>query len=143
MLAAPVLLGFSVPLIGVVASLFLLPLIAHRVRLRLWPRSSARATIAWSVLALIGLWLPALLTLFSQGAIPLGGPTVWLLIPLCAPGQLSTLIIPALAATAAVLAGAGVGALARHPWPWVVGAWIAPMAYIAASRWLVDGTFYC
>lgn len=143
LLAIPVFLAFSIPLLGVVASLLLLPLIAHRVRLRLWPRSPARSTVAWSALALIGLWLPALLSLFSQGAIPLGGPTVWLLIPLCAPGQLSTLIVPALAATVSVLAGAGISTLARHPWPWVVGAWAAPMAYIAASRWLVDGIFYC
>lgn len=143
LLAVPVLLAFSIPLLGVIASLLLLPLIAHRVRRRLWPLSSTRATIAWSVAALVGLWLPALLTLFSQGAIPVGGATVWLLIPLCAPAQLSTLIVPALAATATVLAGAGVSALSRHPWPWVVGAWMAPMAYLVTSQWLVDGTFFC
>lgn len=143
LLAVPVLLAFSVPLLGFVASLLLLPLIAARVRRRLWPRSSARATVVWSVLALVGLWLPALLSLFSQGAIPQGGATVWLLIPLCAPGQLATLIVPALAGTVFALTGAGVSTLTRHPWPWVVGAWLAPMAYIAASQWLVDGSFVC
>ncbi|GAB3254803.1 hypothetical protein [Arthrobacter pigmenti] len=143
LLGIPVLVAFSIPVLGFVASLFLMPLAGFRVRRRLWPRISGGATIAWSMLALVGLWFPALLSLFSQGAIPVGGSVVWLLIPLCAPTGFGAFIVPALAATAFGLAGAAASVPVRHPWPWVVGAWAAPLAYIAATLWLVDTSFQC
>lgn len=143
LLGIPVLLAFSLPVLGFVASLILMPLAARRVRWRLWPAVSGKAALAWSVLALVGLWFPAMLSLFSQGAISLGGSVVWLLIPLCTPSGFGALIVPALAATVFGLIGALASVAARHPWPWVLGAWIAPLAYTAAALWLVDTAFLC
>lgn len=142
-LAVPTLLGFSIPVLGFVASLLVSPVVAARVRQRLWPRTSARAAVGCAALALAGLWLPALLALFSQGAASAGLATGWLLVPLCAPVQLSTLVLPALAATAASLVGSAVSALLHRPWPWVVSAWVAPWAYVLTTRSLPDGAFFC
>lgn len=142
LLAVPTLVAFSIPVLGFIVSLLLPPLIASRVRSRLWPRSSPRAALVCSVLVIAGLWLPALLSVLSVLSLEPTASPVWLLVPLCGPEQMSTHVIPALAATAASLAGAAASTLTRHPWPWVVAAWVAPLAYTAASRWL-DGAFFC
>lgn len=143
LLAIPVLVAFSIPVVGFLASLILLPLAAYLVRRALWPLTSRRATAGWSVLALVGLWLPALLPLLSQGGIALGGSVVWLLIPLCVPAGLAAVMVPALAATVISLAGAAASVRTGHPWPWVVGAWVSPFAYIATSLWLVETALQC
>jgi len=74
--------------------------------------------------------------LISQGRLG-SDATVWLIIPLCAPAGAS-LVVPAALAAVAYLIGTAVSYLVRSPWPWVIGAWAAPLAYSAASRWLVD-----
>ncbi|HZJ07043.1 MAG TPA: hypothetical protein VFD59_16435 [Nocardioidaceae bacterium] len=63
--------------------------------------------------------------------------TTWLILPLCAPAG-AALMVPAALGAGAYLIGVTVGAIVRSPWPWVLGAWAAPLAYSAASRWLVD-----
>ncbi|WP_026818659.1 hypothetical protein [Arthrobacter castelli] len=143
LLSLPALVAFSIPLLGFVASLILVPLAAYRVRPTLWPRTSRLAAASWSALALAGLWFPALLALLSQGAVLLGGSVVWLLIPLCTPVGLTAVMVPAAAATAVGLAGAMASLRTPRPWPWVVGLWVSPFAYIAASLWLVDASFHC
>ena len=139
LLASPTLVAYTIPLLGVIVSLLLTLLITARVRSRLWPRCSAPAARWCSVLAIVGLWLPAL----SSFTFAEPNTMLWLLIPLCAPEQMSAYLIPALAATAVSFVGAGASALARHPWPWVLAAWVAPLAYLAAGRWLTDGSFFC
>lgn len=134
-LALPGVLAFTVPLVGFLASL-LLPFLAARVRSRLWPQTSPIVGHLCAALAVIGLWLPALLAVVSLGQVG-SDATTWLIIPLCAPVGAS-LVVPALLAAVAYLIGTAVGAIVRNPWPWVLGAWAAPLAYAAASRWLVD-----
>ena len=140
LLALPALVIYTLPLIGLLASL-LLPLFASEARSRLWPRISPFTTRLCSGLALIGLWLPALVFLLSSGRV-WPGATVWLIIPLCAPSG-SALWVPALVAISAYLVGLAVSTIAQHPWPWVVGAWAAPLAYEAAGMWLVDARVAC
>jgi hypothetical protein len=149
-LAVPAFLAFTIPLIGFVVSL-LLPLLASLVRSRLWPGISLFTSRVCSGLVVTGLWLPALVFLFSLAWVADAesgeglwgsGATVWLLIPLCAPSG-SARWVPALLAISAYLAGLAVSTVVRHPWPWVLGAWVAPLAYEAASRWLVDAQFVC
>jgi len=134
-LAVPGILAFTIPLVGFLASL-LLPFFAARLRSRLWPQTSPTIGHLCAALAVIGLWLPALLAVASLGQVG-SGATTWLIIPLCAPAGTS-LVVPALLATAAYLSGITVSALVRNPWPWVLGAWAAPLAYGTASRWLVN-----
>ncbi len=134
-LAVPGVLSFSVPLVGFLTSL-LLPAFAARVRNRLWPTTSPAVGHLCAALVVTGLWLPAVLTVVSAGRLGLDA-TTWLVLPLCTPAGAS-LFMPAAVALAAYLGGLGVAVLVRSPWPWVVGAWGAPLAYSAAGRWLVD-----
>ena len=89
-----------------------------------------------ATLAVTGLWLPALLAVVSFGELG-SAATTWLIIPLCAPVG-AALVVPAVLAVTAYLIGTTVGVILRTPWPWVIGAWAAPLVYAAASRWLVD-----
>ena len=140
LLALPIVVIYTLPVIGFVVSLFL-PLFASRVRFRLWPRISLFTSRVCSGLAVTGLWLPALVFLLSATRVGTGA-TIWLIIPLCAPSG-AGLWVPALLAMSAYLAGLAVSTIVRHPRPWVVGAWVAPLAYEAASRWLLDAQFVC
>ncbi len=134
-LAVPGVLAFTIPLVGFLASLFL-PFFAARSRSLLWPRTSPIMGHLAAALAVIGLWLPALLAVASFGRLG-SAATTWLLIPLCAPVG-AALVIPAGLAVASYLIGTTVGVILRTPWPWVIGAWAAPLVYAAASSWLVD-----
>ena len=134
-LAVPGVLAFTVPLVGLLASL-LLPLYAAQARSRLWPQTSRIVGHLCAALAVTGLWLPALLFVFTQGRLG-SEATSWLLLPLCAPVGAS-LVVPAVVAAVAYLVGTGLAVAIRNPWFWVLGAWAAPLAYSAASLWLVD-----
>lgn len=129
-----VFITYALPFFGLLASLSL-PLVTHRARRYLWPETPSGYSIAWSVMALVGLWLPGLLTISTP---MLAGPeegggwevsTLWLVIPLCAPDNLNAVLLPALAATATCLAGLLGAAATRRGWPWVVAAWLAPWAH--------------
>lgn len=133
-LAAPGVLAFTVPPFGIVASL-LLPLMAWRVGHMLWPQVRRTMVQFCAALAVIGLWLPAALALVTNGRVG-SEAGVWLLIPLCAPSG-TGLVVPAALAAAAYL-GLAASAVLRSPWAFVLGAWAAPLAYWAASSWLVD-----
>lgn len=137
-LAVPGVLAFTIPLVGFVASL-VMPLFATRSRSLLWPRTSPIMGHLAAALAVTGLWLPALLAVASSGRVG-SAATTWLLIPLCAPVG-AALVVPGVLAVAAYLIGTTVSVILRTPWPWVIGAWAAPLVYAAASRWLVD--FVC
>ena len=134
-LAVPGVLAFTIPLFGFLTSL-LLPLFAARVRPRLWPRTSPFIGHLCAALVVIGLWLPALLAVVSLGRVGSDAAT-WLIIPLCAPSGVA-LLVPAALAVAAYLVGLAVSDILKNPWPWVLGAWTAPLAYWAAGRWLVN-----
>lgn len=140
LLALPAFVVYTLPPVGFLASL-LLPLFASRVRSRIWPRISPFTSRVCSGLVVTGLWLPALVYLLSLARVG-SGATIWLIIPLCAPSG-SALWVPALLAISAYLAGLAVSTVVRHPWPWVLGAWVAPLAYEAASLWLVDFQPFC
>lgn len=133
---APVgVLAFTLPLVGFVTSL-LLPFFSARSRSRLWPGTSPFMGHVAAALAVTGLWLPAMLAVATSGQLG-SASTTWLLIPLCAPVG-AALAVPAVSAVAVYLIGTAVGVIFRTPWPWVLGAWTAPLAYAAASHWLVD-----
>lgn len=134
-LAVPGVLALTVPVVGFLASL-LLPLFAARVRSRLWPRTSPITSHLCATLAVIGLWLPALLAVVSHGRLG-SEATTWLILPLCAPVGAS-LVVPTVLALTVYLSATTIGVIVRSPWPWVLGAWAAPLAYSAAGRWLVD-----
>jgi len=138
-LAIPGVLALTVPMVGFLTSL-LLPVVAARVGSRLWPQSSPIVRHLCAALALIGLWLPALLAVVSLGQLG-SDATTWLIIPLCAPVG-AALVVPAVFAALAYLMGITVAATFRSPWPWVLGAWAAPLTYSAATRWLVDFTCF-
>lgn len=137
-LAVPGTVALAVPLFGFLATVSL-PFIVSRFGPELWPQTSRRAQRLCAALAIAGLWLPAMLALASLGKLG-SEATTWLLLPLCAPTGAS-LVVPALFAAATYLAGTTATVIIRRPWPWVIGAWAAPLAYSAASRWLVD--FIC
>ena len=133
----PGVLAFTIPPVGFLATL-LLPFFAARVRARLWPRTSPGVGHLCAALAVVGLWLPAVLAMVSGGRLG-SEATLWLMIPLCAPTG-AALVWPAALAIAAYLIGTAIAVVARSPWPWVLGAWAAPLAYSAAGLWLVDFT---
>ena len=138
-----VLLTYAAPFYGVALSLTL-PLLTHARRRYLWPSASRRASLLCSLLAWLGLWLPAVVDfttpLFYDAGIQLS--TSWLLIPLCAPDRLAAWFVPA--AAAAVVGALGLaGAMARgHPWPWLAAAWLAPWAHLAVFS-LMSTEFVC
>jgi len=134
-LVVPVVLAFTVPPVGFLAS-FSLPLLAARMRSRLWPRTSRLTGQLCAALALAGLWLPALLALVSNGRIGFEA-TTWLVLPLCAPSG-AALLVPPVLAVLTYLAGLTASVVTKSPVPWVLGTWGAPLAYWAASSWLVD-----
>ena len=134
-LALPGVLALTLPVVGFVASLSL-PFFAARSRPRLWPGTSPIMGHLAAALAVTGLWMPAVLAVASLGRLG-SDATTWLLLPLCAPVG-AALVVPAGLAVGAYLIGTTAGVLLRTPWPWVLGAWAAPLAYAAASRWLVD-----
>jgi hypothetical protein len=131
--ATLVLVAYALPFFGLPASMCL-PLATHKARRYLWPETSQGRSLAWSVLAWVGLWLPALVSFFAPvvAGPEVGGlepSTVWLVIPLCAPDSLNALLLPALAAAATGLAGL-LGAVAtRRAWPWLAAAWLAPWVH--------------
>lgn len=130
------LLAFAVPLFGFLVSL-LLPLFAARARARLWPRTSPIIGHLCAALVVAGLWIPALLAVVSSGRLG-SEATTWLILPLCAPVGAAALVVPSVLAIVAYLGGVTVGVIVRSPWPWVLGAWAAPLVYSAAASWLVD-----
>lgn len=134
-LAAPVVLAFTVPPLGFFVSLSL-PILAARVCSRLWSGISPAIGCLYASIALTGLWLPAALALASGGRIG-SESAVWLVIPLCAPSG-AALLVPAALAILTYLTGLICSLISSRPWPWVVGTWGAPVAYWAAASWFVD-----
>ena len=133
-IAGLVFVAYAVPFLGFLASLCL-PFVTHKARRWLWPEATSGLSIAWSVMAGVGLWLPGLLSLFTPmlaGSEEGGGfeaSTLWLVMPLCAPDNLAAVLLPALAAAVTCLAGL-LGAVAtRRGWPWVAAAWLAPWVH--------------
>jgi hypothetical protein len=125
-----VFIAYTVPFFGLVASLCI-PFVTHTSRRHLWPEASNVYSIAWSLLAWAGLWLPGVFGLFTSGSSAAGDPvsTTWLIIPLCAPTGLSAVVVPALAASVTCLAGLIGAAVTGRGWSWVVAAWLAPWVH--------------
>ena len=125
--------AYAVPFWGPMASLLLIAL-THGARRLLWPSASEARSAIVSVVAWVGLWLPGLLDLFTPLLHEAGvsSSTTWLTLPLCGPERLADHFLPAAAATGVCLLGLLVAALTRRPWPWVVAAWLAPWAHLAA-----------
>ena len=129
-----VFIAYAVPFFGLFASLAL-PFVTHSSRRYLWPQASDASSKAWSVLAWVGLWLPALLSFFTPmfaGSDEGGGveaSTLWLVMPLCAPDSLNALLLPAVAAAVTCLVGLSGAVAIRRGWLWVAAAWLAPWAH--------------
>lgn len=129
-----VFIAYALPFFGFFASMCV-PLLTHAARRYLWPETPSAYSIAWSVMAWVGLWLPAVLSFFTPA---LAGPeegggfevsTMWLVIPLCAPDSLNALLLPALAAAVTCLAGLLGTVATRRGWPWLAAAWLAPWVH--------------
>ena len=129
-----VFIAYALPLLGFLASMCI-PFLTHKARRHLWPETLRDQSIAWSVVAWVGLWLSGLISTIAP---VLAGPgegggfeasTLWLVMPLCAPDSLNAVLLPALAAAVTCLAGL-LGAVAtRRAWPWVAAAWLAPWVH--------------
>ena len=142
-IAALVLVGYATPLLGPLVCLGL-PFLTHSLRRRLWPEASIGRSIAWSLLAWVGLWLPGLVGLFTQVFSPAGVEvsTSWLLIPLCAPQNIGAVLLPAMAAALTCLAGLMGAVRTRRGWWWVAAAWLAPWVHsLVFSR--LPHEFFC
>ena len=138
-----VLIAYGLPFFGLLASLCV-PLATHASRRHLWPEASTTSSLVWSLTAWAGLWLPGLVDLFTPAfhAAGVEVSTTWLIIPLCAPSELSAVLLPALAAAVTCLAGL-LGAVAtRRGWPWVVAAWLAPWVHYLTLSW-IPHHFFC
>ncbi len=129
-LSGLVLAGYGVPFFGLPVSL-LIPLAAYQFGGHLWPDTPGRRRIGLGFLGWLGLWLPAIayITTPLLSAAGLDLSTGWLVIPLCGPTASLAVVIPAVAASLVVAAGATTSALGRTPWPWVMAAWLAPWAH--------------
>ena len=125
-------LGFWLPLLGPWLSMLAVILVVPRAGRRIWPLAE-RWTRRSCVLAIAGLWLPGLLGLmgvfYGLGAVEAAGASGWLFLPLCAPDDVLTL---AALATAVLALGAVLTVWMQRPWPWLIGAFAAPLAYGAA-----------
>jgi hypothetical protein len=146
-IAVLVFIAYALPFFGFFASLSL-PFVTHAARRHLWPEAPRAHSIVWSLLGWAGLWLPALLSTFalvSAGSEEVGGlkvSTMWLVMPLCAADSLNAVLLPALAAAAACLAGLLGAAATRRGWPWVAAAWLAPWVHYLIST-QIPHEFFC
>jgi hypothetical protein len=135
--------AYTVPLLGFGVSL-LIPFIAHWSRHVLWPRASTTASFIWASLVVVGIWWTVVaLFLLPVSAVSFDHGVFWLIVPLCGPRHIAAWVVPALTATTAYTLGLAGTAWLRRPGPWLVGAWVAPLAYQVAMTWLVDNTFIC
>ena len=146
-IAMLVFVAYALPFLGLLVSLAL-PFVTHTARGYLWPDAPSGHSITWSLMAWAGLWLPSLLSIFTQvfaGSEGGGGlevSTLWLVMPLCAPDSLNAVILPALAAAATSLAGLLGAVTTRRAWPWIVAAWLAPWVHQLVSA-QIPHEFFC
>lgn len=142
-IALLVLIAYALPFFGFLASLCL-PFVTQTYRRHLWSKASSTYSMAWSLLAWAGLWLPGLVHFFTPAFYEVGVEVsiAWLIIPLCEPIGLNAVLVPASAAAVTCLVGL-LGAVAtRHAWPWVAAAWLAPWVhYLVFSQ--IPHEFLC
>ena len=140
----PLALVYAVPFLGLVLSMAL-PALTHACRGFLWGAASRSESLVGSVLAWVGLWLPALTYFFTgwTAAAPAEQSTSWLIIPLCGPIGPWTTLAPAAAATAVGLIGLAVAHRLGRPWPWVISTWLAPWMHQYVLRLLPNSEFIC
>lgn len=143
LLAIPAL-GFFLPLLGPLLSLLAVGAAVPRAVAALWP--GVRRPRLLVLLGCAALWWPAVLFFVflsfygdqlgspetdpglraASDAVEAVGVTVWLFVPLAAPRDW---ISPAAAALAIVVLGAVASARVHRPWPWLLAAAAAPVAY--------------
>lgn len=137
------LLTYAAPFYGVALSLAL-PVVTHLGRRHLWPDACRRTSLVCSLLAWVGLWLPAIVDfstpLFYNAGIQIS--TSWLLIPLCGPDSRAAWFVPAAAAATVCALGLAVAMAQRRPWAWLAAAWLAPWAHYAVLS-LMSTEFIC
>jgi hypothetical protein len=131
LLTLSVAVAYGVPFFGFLLSV-VIPVIAIGQRDVLWPTVPRRVVNIAAILALMGLWLPALVDFFTPFFYARGMEvsTGWLIIPLCGPEDLVTWVLPAVAAALLVGVGVAFSVLRRTPWYWVVAMWLAPWAHM-------------
>jgi hypothetical protein len=137
------LLTYAAPFFGFVLSLAL-PVVTHRGRRYLWPSTSRRTSLVCSLLAWVGLWLPAIVDfstpLFYEAGLQVS--TSWLIIPLCGPDSPAAWFVPAVAAATVCALGLAAAMAHRRPWAWLAAAWLAPWVHYAAFS-LMATEFVC
>ena len=131
LLVTPVV-GFALPFYGLPVSLLTLWLLVPRAGAVVWTRR-AEQPVRVALLGAATLWLLPVLSFGGLFYLLLGedratsiGTTAWLFIPLCGPEDAWT---PAVVAIAVYAAGAVGSAVARRPWPWLLGGLAANVAY--------------
>ena len=104
-----VFIGYALPFFGLFASLCI-PFLTHTARRYLWPEAPIAYSIAWSLTAWAGLWLPGVFSIFTPVVAGPRGTVGWRSRPRgwsyrFAPHSLNAVLLPALAASATCLAG--------------------------------------
>ncbi len=138
-------LGFVLPFLGPWLSMTAVVLAVRHGGHRLWRGEGERRR--WlAQLAIAALWCPGLLAIgfflsfgdqlgspetseglrLVTGLLQTVGATYWLFLPLTAPADVVT---PAMASCAVLAGGAAVSVYVQRPWPWLLGALAAPLAY--------------
>ena len=137
------LLTYAAPFYGFAISLAL-PVVTHRGRRFLWPATSRQTSLVCSLLAWVGLWLPAIVDfstpLFFNAGVQIS--TSWLIIPLCGPDSLAAWFLPAAAAAAVCAGGLAWAMVHGRPWAWLVAAWLAPWVHQVVLS-LMSTEFVC
>jgi hypothetical protein len=135
-LVAVAVAAYTIPFFGFPLSV-LLGVLTHQARQRLWPGVSPRTSVIWSVLAVVGIWWPAVVDM--GGAFVAFNPfydrgiiisTSWLLLPIGGPDNTAAWVWPALVAAGVLLLGLVLTVFSRRPWPWLLAAWSAPWVHM-------------
>lgn len=134
-----VFLGYAIPFLGIVLSV-VAPTVVLSARREVWDVGLRRAALL-AVFVWIGLWLPAILSFFTDWVWLLtesDHSTTWLLLPLAGPENLVVgTLVPAAAAVVVFAVGLRVSVVLRRPWLVVVGAWLTPWAHALAFALVV------
>jgi uncharacterized membrane protein YeaQ/YmgE (transglycosylase-associated protein family) len=68
--------------------------------------------------------------------------TIWLVLPLCGPAGLASVLLPAVGVTVTALVGLLGASATQRVWPWVVVLWLAPSVHHLVTS-LIGAEYIC